>query len=204
MIHIEPKPEPEHFDVRVRQRGSNFLASVPSPTEKQWKSHRYWSEVSDDIYALYGGICAYSCHWISPDTGWRHVEHFKPKAIFPQLAYEWSNYRLASGILNERKGIKEVLDPFVIENGWFIIDFSTLKVRSSPALPQDLEKKVEDTCDILGLNDESTCMKNRARYIELYCKDKISFQHLVEDAPFIAMELRRQGLVDSIKNMMIY
>ena len=34
-----------------------------------------------------------------------------------------SNYRLVCGTLNSRKGTFEVLDPFMIEDGWFEIDF---------------------------------------------------------------------------------
>lgn len=35
MIHIDLKPEPLDFDVRVRQPGNAFLSSHPMPNSKQ-------------------------------------------------------------------------------------------------------------------------------------------------------------------------
>jgi hypothetical protein len=204
MIHVNLKPEPAEFDEKVRRPGRRFLTQVPNPTRNQWNHHRYWALCLPKLHEAYGGICSYCCHWISDDTGWKNVEHFKPKSRFPNLAYEWNNYRLVCGVLNNRKGIKAILDPFKIEDGWFIIDFATFRVKPSPTLTPALRRQVQSTCDVLGLNNDSTCMKSRMRYIEGYCKDKWPFSHLEEEAPFIAKELRRQGLVDAIKDMIRY
>lgn len=114
--------------------------------------------------------------------------------------------KLSLGLRNteQPKGNKDHSDPFKIEDGWFIIDFETFRVKPSPNLSSALKHKVQVTCDVLGLNDESTCMKSRSRYIEGYCRDKWPFSHLEDEAPFIAQELRRQGLVEAIKTMLPY
>lgn len=203
MIRVLPQPEPSYFEDRIRQRGRRFLSTTPSPTERQWRDHSYWKECSRDLHERYGGICAYSCHWIAFDTGWRQVEHFKPKKEFPFLGYEWSNYRLVCGVLNGRKGTKDILDPFEIEDGWFILSFPSLLVRASPDLEDELRERVEKTRDILGLNDEATCLRNRARYLEDYCHNRLPFDVLLRDAPFLAKELQRQNLVETIKDMML-
>jgi uncharacterized protein (TIGR02646 family) len=204
VIHVDLQPEPLHFDSQVRRPGLKFLARYPNPTQSQWRSHSYWTEVSDELHSRYGGICAYSCHWISYDTGWRQVEHFQPKSRRRQLAYEWSNYRLVCGVLNGRKGVEDILDPFLVQNSWFIIDFPSLLVKPAPNLQPDLFERVKRTCDILKLNDEATCMKSRARYVENYCRGRIVFEYLRQEAPFIALELQRQDLVEAIKDIMIY
>lgn len=198
MIHIDPQPEPPHFDARVRTRGMKFLARHPNPTKNQWKSHDYWTEVLESLYTEYKGICAYSCHWIAPDTGSRTVEHFHPKSKFPPMAYEWSNYRLVCLTLNRQKGIQPLLDPFEIGDGWFIIDFPSLLVKPSSEINVELQKKVSDTIAILGLNDEGTCMKNRLRYVRDYCEYLINFQFMRRDAPFLARELHRQDLSELV------
>jgi hypothetical protein len=204
MIHVDLKDEPEKFEARVRKCGRRFLARCPNPTSRQWRDHAYWTEVGKELHSVYGGICAYSCHWIAYDTGWRTVEHYLPKDINPDLAYEWNNYRLVCGVLNGRKGTRQVLDPFLVQNGWFIIDFPSLLVLPSRELGNELYEQVVRTCEILGLNDEDTCMKSRAKYVEDYCKYKITFDHLACEAPFIAQELERQGLVETIREIMIY
>lgn len=124
MIHVDENAEPPEFNDRVRRKGRRFLRDYPRPTSKQWRSHSYWREVGPQLHDQYDGICAYSCHWIPYDTGADTVEHFRPKDIYPKQAYEWRNYRLVCATLNGRKGVHEdVLDPFEIQDGWFVIDF---------------------------------------------------------------------------------
>jgi hypothetical protein len=57
---------------------------------------------------------------------------------------------------------------------------------------------------VLGLNDEESCLENRAKYVKDYCGGHITFDHLKNEAPFLGKELERQGLVDRIKEIMIY
>jgi hypothetical protein len=105
--------------------------------------------------------------------------------------------------LNGRKGTYEdVLDPFTIQNGCFVLHFPSLEIRPGEGIEVDLRKQVEATIRRLGLNDEGTCLKSRFRYIEVYCKNEIAFFHLQHEAPFIAMELERQGLRDGIRDIM--
>ena len=130
MIHVDPQPEPPTFDQLVRQPGRKFLKSCPNPKGNQWRA--YWRKIARDLHTAYSGICAYSCHFIQYDTGWRTVEHFKPKDDYKSDAYEWGNYRLVCGVLNGRKGKGEVLDPFRVHNGWFIMDFPSLLVKPAP------------------------------------------------------------------------
>lgn len=204
MIHVALQPEPSFFDERVRVPGLRFLAKTPNPTQGQWRRHSYWTKCLKQLHEEYSGICAYSCHWIPYDTGWRQVEHFKAKSVFPMEAYEWSNYRLVCGVLNGRKGTQTVLDPFFIQNGWFRIDFPSLLVKAAPDLDTELSAVIQRTIKVLGLNDEDTCLKTRAKYIESYCRGAIDFPYLQEEAPFIAMELERQGLEEGIREIMIY
>jgi uncharacterized protein (TIGR02646 family) len=49
--------------------------------------------------------CAY-CESGMPESGSQQVEHFKPKALFPSLAYDWSNYFLACFGCNNAKSDK--------------------------------------------------------------------------------------------------
>ena len=109
---------------------------------------------------------------------------------------------LISGTLNGRKGTREdILDPFQIQNGWFVIDFPSLLVKPAQELAPGIAQSVQITIDILRLNDEGTCLQGRVAYIRAYCSGEINFLHLTKQAPFLALELQRQGLVQSIKSM---
>lgn len=206
MIHIDQKEEPANFNDRVRLRGRLFLRGIRRnrPTLKQWQTHAYWREVGPALHDAYGGICAYSCHWIPFDTGADTVEHFRPKNTYPREAYEWSNYRLVCATLNGRKGVKEdVLDPFVVQNGWFVIDFPSMLVKPHSNLRTVRRSRVQATIDRLGLNDEGTCLKSRVKWLEEYCSNDISLDHLRRHAPFIVAELERQALTATIREVFI-
>ena len=202
MIHIDQREEPADFDNLVRRKGQRFLLLNPHPTSKQWRNRRYWRDIASELHDTYDGICAYSCHWIPYDTGTDTVEHFRPKALFPEDAYEWRNYRLVCATLNGRKGLHEdVLDPFLIQNGSFVIDFPSMLVRPGSSPDSENRQRVQATIDRLALNDEGTCLKSRVNWITDYCLSDISFEYLRRNAPFIVAELERQNLVATIRDM---
>jgi hypothetical protein len=201
MIKVVPRDEPAHFNEQVRQPGKRFLAVKPHPTQKEWKRYAYWLRILDDLYNLYNGICAYCCEYIPPVTGGRSVEHFLPKDQNPPDAYEWENYRLVSLTMNGRKGIRNVLDPFQVQNGWFTIDFPSLQVKPGRNLPADLTQSIWETIEVLKLNSES-CVESRVRWVRDFCRREITAVYLGEKAPFIFAELQRQSLVPTIGQIM--
>lgn len=58
-----------------------------------------------DLYDRYEGVCAYVSIYIDRVTGSRSVDHFIAKSSAVEHAYRWSNYRLACGKINGRKGV---------------------------------------------------------------------------------------------------
>ena len=202
MIHVVARPEPVHFNDAVRKPGLKYLAATPQPTADEWKSHAYWSRVKDDLYDAYDHVCAYSCFWIPP-TGSRTCDHFKPKDWKPKLAYEWKNFRLMNGILNGRKtNHRHLLDPFKIQDGWFVLDFPSLLVHPASNLPSKTSAKVQTTIDVLKLNDDGTCRRERTDWLRAYCIGPMDFAFLQTMAPFLALELQRQNLASTITSIM--
>lgn len=205
MIRVEMQPEPESFNEDVRVPGTSFLASCPRPSAAEWKSHSYWRDASGDLKKLYSNICAYSCHYIPDDTGFDTVEHYLSKNEHPCQAYEWINYRLVCGRLNGRKGrFTDVLDPFEVLDGWFVIDFPSLLIMPAEHLDADIKYSIEATILRLKLNDDETCLRARRSWVDAYCNpDPIPFDFLQRMAPFIARELARQNLVEEIRTIWI-
>ncbi|HVU67639.1 MAG TPA: hypothetical protein VHD63_10940 [Ktedonobacteraceae bacterium] len=202
MIPVQLQPEPSHFFDKVQKPGERFLKRTIDPTKK-WKNHEYWREILEDLYHAYNHTCAYSCHWIPPDTGAKTVEHFKPKKLYPHEAYRWDNYRLVCSTLNGRKGdFEDVLDPFAIQAGWFVIDFPSLEIRPADNLTSSLAERVQKTIERLGLNDEGTCLQARMHWLQDYIIVPFPFAYLEKKAPFLASELQRQGLIETIREIM--
>jgi len=197
MIQLTLKPEPSDFDERVRRPGKVFLRSTPNPNNREWNGHNFWTRCLPQLREKYQNICAYSACWI-PTNG--TVDHFSPKGIRPDLAYEWENYRLASDRLNNFKGKStNIIDPISVQPGWFTIDFDSFYVVPGRALSGDLLNLVKSTIDILRLNQDDVQVNFRFDVVKDYAIGLTSMFFLEARYPFIALELQRQGLTNAIK-----
>lgn len=214
VIHIIPAPEPATFDEEVRQPGLSAIAELvgeaatlkrPGPRREPIEDHReripadkfpsYWTRALGDLLDSYDRICAYTCFYIEPVTGAASVDHMIPKSRRWDRVYEWLNYRLACSLMNSRKGVvSTVLDPFEIETGWFTLELVGFQVAPAESLSSEQRKRVEHTIDELGLNKQDCCGL-REEYAVNYWSGHISLHYLAQRAPFVAMELRRQGRI---------
>lgn len=150
-----------------------------------------------DLRRAYGEVCAYCSCWIPFDQG--SVDHFEPKSANPNGAYEWSNYRLAQERINNNKGnSRDVLDPFHVQAGWFVLDCASFFVKPNGGLRADVTTAVTRTIAVLQLNSDPFV---RLRYAVLkeYSAGNWAMDFLERRYPFIAGELKRQGITDTIK-----
>lgn len=190
MIPVSRKNEPPDFDERVRTKGQRFLKNAARPLK--WDHHEHWRDVLGDLREAYDSICAYLAHWIPPGTGSATVDHFVPKSVRPDLAYEWDNYRLACGSINAKKReYQDVLDPFVVQHGWFILDLSSLQVRPGAVPDHSLRERIQASINRLDLNGESF-VEERWHWLTEFCRNQ-DLDFLQRHAPFVAYEVRRQA-----------
>jgi hypothetical protein len=140
-------------------------------------------------------VCAYSSLHIPRGTGALSVDHLLPKSKRRELAYEWSNYRLACSRMNARKNaFEDVLDPFEVRDEWFALELSTLQVVPGEGLPEPLRTQVQQTIDRLDLNDEEFIVA-RTAYHSDWRTGVTNLAFLRKHCPFLAKELLRQGHV---------
>ena len=199
MIRVHAKPEPPDFNSRVRQRGLRFLNSCPNPNSSQFKRHNYWAAVLDELHSAYSRLCAYTTRELVK-TG--SVDHFRPKSKYPQLAYEWDNYRLARQAINTRKGESEdVIDPFIVCEGWFVLDMPSCLIKPGQNVTSQIRKSVNATINVLGLNSDERLVEERCRLLVNLADGFITLQYLEFHYPFIAAEVRRQKVYDSLKEI---
>ena len=147
MIPVKPAEEPPGFDAEVRQPGLRAIAERVGEMPPRTASRRYkqvaesreqipsgafppyWREALGDLLARYNRICSYLCLYISRRAGTPSVDHMIAKSVRWDQVYEWRNYRLASSLMNARKGaVASVLDPFDIEDGWFALELVEFQV----------------------------------------------------------------------------
>ncbi len=221
MIPVTPAPEPPAFDRKVRQPGLRAIAELagkqPDPPRTAGQPYAavaasrdeipagkfppYWREMLDDLMESYHRICAYLCLYIPRGTGAPSVDHAVAKSQRWDQVYEWSNYRLACSRMNTRKGAAaDVLDPFEIEEGWFALELVGFQVLPGDGLSDEVTGAVANTIERLRLNDLACCGV-REEYAERYWNGVFPFDHLMQQAPFVARELQRQHLTLPNRNV---
>lgn len=197
MIPVPLQPEPPDFDRRVRRPG---LAAF----RRTGRVDRpFWSRCHEALYAAGKGYCAYLAVRIprspasDPRCGGSSVDHFLPKNRFPRFAYEWKNYRLACSAVNSRKGdAVGILDPFRMkeeEVNWFFLNPLTGSLSPNPALSAGRRRAVENTIQVLGLNQKTFC-DYRLLLLDLLEQDD-GAESLRHESPFLHAEAVRLGLV---------
>ena len=146
----------------------------------------------DDLHEAYNRICAYSCFYLTQQGS---VDHFLPKKHYPQFAYEWDNYRLAAPRINNYKGDSiGLIDPFIVQNGWFILEFPSCFVKAGDGLSNPMTARINKTINTLRLNDDDYLVQVRCDIMLDFADRKISLSFLESKYPFLASEIVRQGI----------
>ncbi len=192
MIRVALAPEYPNFNAEVRVPGAAFLTECPNPTSEQFKKKNFWNRAAKELHAAYSGICAYTAMYL-PEQG--SVDHFRPKSTFPLLAYEWGNFRLASGRVNNSKGNQaEVIDPFEVEDNWFYLHIPACLLKPNPNLDRATRNRINGTINSLRLNQDDNYVQERCNILIEFARGDISENFLSRRYPFLAKEVARQAL----------
>lgn len=198
MIRVAKRPEPTNFDKNVRQPGKKYLSSVKVP---KFEKANFWKFAASDLHEAYDKVCSYSCFYLT-NWGGCSIDHFLPKSRYPAQAYEWSNYRLANQRINSYKGnSEEVLDPFVIQDGWFVLDFPSCLVKPGEGLDAKTLQKVTKTIDILRLNRDDNFVQERCDLMTSFADGEVTLAFMQKRCPFLAKEITRQNLQQKIQEL---
>lgn len=117
--------------INTAKRRTGFASFAPQALPQDSKKRPYFRAIwgsSKDSLAL---VSHYKCAYCETPINARRsgqVEHFKPKSLFPLLAYDWDNYLLGCGGCNGAKG-----DRWPRKGGYFRPD------RANPATQFDFE-----------------------------------------------------------------
>jgi hypothetical protein len=193
MLRCYPIPEPEEFDAKVRKPGQAWLTANPDKSSSEYKA--YWS----DWAACKGKLaeasqcrCAYiGMKILPPQDG--TIDHYLSKKNYPELTYEWSNYRYCTGRVNRNKSNydKRILDPFEVQDDWFEIQLPSLQLLLTDKVPLELREKAEFTLRQLQLQDQQWIIDQRADYYDGYKAGEITLARIERDAPLVARAIRK-------------
>lgn len=104
--------------------------------------------------------------------------------------------------MNSHKGINPaVLDPFLVEDHWFEVDFPSCLIKPGAGLAQDIYDRVVETIRCLRLNDDDELVDERAAQMVDLAKGDISFAKLSRDYPLLAKEVNRQNILGRLQDI---
>ena len=212
MIRVHLAKEPITFAAAVRQLGLSAVAEMvgepptvkrPGPKRKKIAERRedipaaefppLWTKAHDDLLKAYERRCAFLACYIEPGTGVPTTDHMIPKSRAWDAVYEWSNYRLAAHLLNSLKSDQVLfLDPFEVEDEWFGLELVDFDVFLRESFPEHLRLHAENTLPKLNHPD---CRQLRGEYVDGYLIHGLPLAYIERRSPFVAREMRRQGLL---------
>lgn len=192
MIYIDKArlAEPETFDRECRQAGASWLEAHPKAGRKKNKRPKdFWTPFKPQLAEAFCDLCAYSAMYEPVGT----VDHFLPVDADETLAYEWRNYRFAAGWINSSKSKAiNILDPLVVQTGWFEVLLPSLQLVVTARVPDELREKAEYTLIRLHLRDDERLIRQRRRWYQMYLEGELSLEGLRACAPLIAAAVEKQ------------
>jgi len=190
VIHFDIVPEPNGLDVRAQQPGIDWLEAHP---DEKVRPRDYWGAFKGELAAGFGHLCAYSALFEPVGT----VDHFVSCDEDRAKAYEWSNYRYASGWINSSKRnvrAEEILDPFEVEDGWFRLHLPSLQLAvEKQNVPAELLSRAEFVLKRLHLRDDERVVRQRREWYRMYQDEELDLEGLRKKAPLIARAIEAQS-----------
>ena len=122
-------------------------------------SDSLWGRFRDGLRSYFHGICGYCEEEVDQSRG--SVDHFRPKSMFPELVYEWSNWVFTCRECNNFKGDKwppnGYVDPCACSlserpENFFYFDLCTGEILPKPGLSPEERSKAWQTINDIGLN----------------------------------------------------
>ena len=177
MIHFDRFSEPPSFHEEARKPGNQWLDNNPDAK----RPRDFWSRFKIDLAEGFRNLCAYTVTHEPIGT----VDHFISFHQDKSLAYEWDNYRFASGWINSSKKTADdlILDPFEVEDDWFEIHLPSLQMRLTGNIPEEYRAKAEYTLKRLHLQNDPRVIRPRRIWYQMYQEKKLNLEGLREVAP---------------------
>lgn len=115
----------------------------------------------NQLKEMFKGCCAY-CEGEYDDTSYAEIEHFKPKSLYPELMFEYSNMNLACQICNTNK--KEKYDDKLINP---TVEDPEEHLRYKTYILKPLDERGKLTINMFDINSEERLNKRKSVYDEV-------------------------------------
>lgn len=203
MRNVERNAEPQSLSNNAYRWRRELLDEIAnqggnvSKVENRFFDKYNKQDVKEALNEMYDGLCCY-CEGKTGTVDYPHIEHRKPKKLFPESTYDWNNLNLSCSMCNTKKGDKyskkyPILDAVrdvpiskyltykVDRNGVWVIPMSNRGKTTREHADLDRDKlrgeRAELCCAILTLileikksEPENSKTQEAQRYLESMCR----------------------------------
>jgi hypothetical protein len=172
---------------KIKAGGDAWLKA--NPTAKRPKD--LWSPFLPELAAGFAHLCGYAA-MLDPTGG--TVDHYLSWKNHPDLAYEWTNFRFVSYVLNSSKRTADnaVLDPYLVKRGWFEVILPSLQMRVTDKVPAAHKVAAAFTLTRLKLGNGEKVVRWRRHYYARFQAGQLDLDGLRVFAPLVADAVERQ------------
>ncbi len=186
---FERHNKPEGFDKKCKEPGDKWVRENPKPDpipkgyRRELPSH--WTKFAEDVRIMFRGICGYSFMY---DASGGSIDHYISQKTDEDLAYEWTNYRLAMERINKSKQNKDdqVLDPFDADDAWIDVQLPSMQYRTAKDVPEPFKGKIDFMLEHMKLINDEALIRPRRMWFNQYLLGKLTIEGLREYAPVLA------------------
>ncbi len=160
---------PEFLQDKQTEWTARWRDVVEGRAQDDWATSKTKQLLREAVVALTHGKCAY-CEGHLGAQSWVGVEHYHPKAVYPDQAFEWANLLPVCDICNGKKGNQDhrgaLLKPDVEDpERFFSIHPDTGELEPAPGLSDGDKERAEETIRLCDLERSALC-EERAELIE--------------------------------------
>ena len=150
-----------------------------------------WSPFLPELAEGFAHLCGYAA-MLDPTGGTE--DHYLSWKNHRDLAYEWTNFRFASHVMNssERAADDAVLDPYLVKSGWFEIILPSLQMRVTDKVPAAHKAAAAFTLKRLKLGNGEKIVRWRQHYYARFQAGTLDLEGLRIFAPLVADAVERQ------------
>lgn len=137
--------------VLARQENPSFSFS--------WRSKACYQTLRHVLFSMTQGRCSF-CDGSVGSESRETIEHFRPKSLFPDLAYTWTNLFICCDVC---QGKGDSFDELLLKpdeldysfTRYFINNYKTGALEPNPAASEADQKRAETTLKLYQLNKET-------------------------------------------------
>ena len=210
VLHDNHKAWTDELLLLVNQHGG--YDKIPKESKDKAVNKYRHSDIQDSVIAMTKGKCVF-CESFIETVDYPNIEHFHPKSLYPEHAFEWGNLFPSCRKCNIPKGNTDTKNTTPLihpsnDDGEEYFEFKELKIHVKAAAPNRImAANTIKSCDLhrITLSRQYSELQLAFYSVERNLDDIIEhYNTLAQNAAKIKLALQLQNAIDNLKDQSGY